>query len=139
MTEVDLKARVLALEWALKDLLRHHDAAYAMTAPGIPCGCLGTMAHASVHRAREVLGSAPATRVCAKKPESTAMPDAARELLLYAGRHPTEPVRVIRQTASAHYLVKRGLAEYVGMNCLQVTDAGWLVAKSLEVSAGKSE
>ena len=56
MTEIDLKARVLALEWALKDLLRHHDAAYAMTAPGIPCGCLRMLAHASVRRAREVLG-----------------------------------------------------------------------------------
>ena len=57
MTEMGLEARVLALEWALKDLLAHHDNAYTMTVPGIPCGCLGTMPHASVHRARELLGS----------------------------------------------------------------------------------
>ena len=56
MAEVGLRARVLALEWALKDLLSHHDNTYAMTAPDAPCGCLRMLAHASVRRAREVLG-----------------------------------------------------------------------------------
>ena len=71
MTEIDLKARVLALEWALKDLLRHHDAAYAMTAPGIPCGCLRMLAHASVRRAREVLGVAPCDGARLKREETS--------------------------------------------------------------------